>query len=153
MSAESRPDLVSALVLYGYPRAADFKFEARPTPSAPPRRPTTAEAAAEDFITSDTISKAALDVYVKAAVGADPVRADWTRLEQFNAMESSRLSMPTLVIHGGRDPYAPSAVQAELVRQIPASHKAHVVLRGYDHAAHLEDLRGYVAAVLELVRR
>src|SRR5262245_47945915 len=44
------PDAVGALVLFGYPFDPDGRMGEQPDPEAPARKPTTAAAAAEDFI-------------------------------------------------------------------------------------------------------
>jgi pimeloyl-ACP methyl ester carboxylesterase len=151
LCVQRHSDRVSALVLFGYPRKVGWKAPRRDTPPAPPREPTTAEAAAEDFITPGTISKEAIDAYVQAALEADPVRADWTRLHEFDELDAARVKVPTLVIHGDRDPYAPTENQRELVERLGASRKQLVTLPGLDHAAHLEDLETFTREVVSFV--
>lgn len=151
LCAQRHPDRIAALVLFGYPRPARWTVPEKADPAEPPRKPTTREAAAEDFIVPGTISQAAISAYVEAAVTADPVRADWARMHEFNELDAAKVTVPTLVIHGDHDPYAPTEKQAELVELLGASRKQLVTLEGLDHAAHLEDLGRFVDAVLAFV--
>src|SRR5436190_445896 len=60
LTSQHHPEAVGALVLVGYPFDPDGKVPERPEPDAPARKPTTAEAAAEDFIAPGAISKRAI---------------------------------------------------------------------------------------------
>lgn len=153
LCVQRQPEKVSALVLYGYPRKVGWEAPRRDDPPAPPREPTTAEAAAEDFITSGTISQAAIDAYVRAALEADPIRADWRHMHEFDELDAAEVKVPTLVIHGDRDPYAPTENQQELVERLGASHKELVTLPGLDHAAHLEKLETFTFEVVRFVEK
>ena len=152
--AQRHLELVSALVLYGYPRRPGQVYPPDLDPLAPPARlPTTPEGAAEDFITPGSISPAAVDALVRAALAADPVKMDWRAADQWNALEPAAVLTPTLVIHGERDPYAPVFVQAELFARLGNPDRAWVILPWSDHAAHLEDAGPrFVRAVVEFVR-
>ena len=68
---------VSAVILFGYPGDPDRKVPEQAEPETPARKPTTAEAAAEDFIAPGAITQRAIAAYVQAALAAYPVRADW----------------------------------------------------------------------------
>jgi pimeloyl-ACP methyl ester carboxylesterase len=151
LCAQRHPQKVSTLVLFGYPRKVGWKAPREDTPPNPPREPTTAEAAAEDFISPGTISQAAVDAYVRAALEADPVRVDWARLHEFDELDAAQVTVPTLVIHGDRDPYAPIENQKEFVERLGASRKRLVTLPGLDHAAHLEDLETFTGKVVSFV--
>ncbi len=139
LCTQRHPELVSALVLYGYPRGINSTYpidaEGEPTP---PRNATTAEGAAEDFIADGAASPAMVRAFVKKALAADPVRADWRHRDEFNALDPTKIVVPTLLMHGEEDPYAPVAKQAEVFAAIKSPDKAWVVLGGGDHAAHLE---------------
>ncbi|MBL4633040.1 MAG: alpha/beta fold hydrolase [Kofleriaceae bacterium] len=131
--------VVSALILYGYPRAIDSQYQAGPSAVvAPPRKVTTAEAAAEDFIAGEVVSPAMVKAFVKQALLSDPVRVDWRNKDQFSELNPRKLQVPTLPIHGALDPYAPRAAQQKIYDALPHSRKRWVVLEGGDHAAHLE---------------
>lgn len=155
LTAQRHPDLFSALVLYGYPRRPGQEYPPDPDPLPPPAlAPTTPEAAAEDFIIPDTISPAAIDAFVQAAISADPVRMDWRAADQWTALDPSAVRTPTLVIHGERDPYAPILHQSELFSQLGHPDRAWVIVPKGDHAAHLENNGPrFVHAVVEFLRR
>jgi acetamidase/formamidase/pimeloyl-ACP methyl ester carboxylesterase len=149
LTAERAPDLVHRLVLYGYPFRPGVTVPAQGDPGDPPRKATTAEAAASDFITPGSISREALAAYVKAALAADPVRADWAHPEQWNALDPAAVTVPTLVIRGERDPLASQEANEALFSGLGTMDRALVVIPGGDHAVLLEKPRGYFLAALE----
>ncbi len=155
LTAQRHPERLSALVLYGYPRRPGQLYPPDPEPPPEPaRKPTTAEGAAEDFISPGTISQAAIDEFVRAALAADPVRMDWRGTDQWNALDPAAVRAPTLVIHGERDPYAPVTSQAELFALLGHPDRTWVILPGCDHAAHLERCGPrFVQEVVALARR
>lgn len=155
LTAQRHPERMSAVVLYGYPRDPDAKSPEDPGDVAvPPKHATTAEAAAEDFIVPGAISDAGRDAFVAAAIAADPVRADWRAGQQWNALDPAAVAVPTLVIHGEKDPYAPIGAQAKLFSRLKSPDRAWVIVAGGDHAAHLENCGPrFVAAVVGFVRR
>lgn len=153
LTVQRHPELVDRLVLFGYPvRPGTVRPDDEPA-GEPPRRANTAEAAASDFITPGSISPRAVDAYVAAALEADPVRVDWTRQHQWNALDPAAVRVPTLVLHGARDPLAPQDAQAELVRGLSTDDKAWVVIPGGDHAAFLETPRPYFLSVVDAFLR
>jgi pimeloyl-ACP methyl ester carboxylesterase len=135
--------MVASLTLFGYWRDIDMTIPADEPGIVPKREPTTAEAAASDFITPDSISQKAIDAYVAAALEADPVRVDIRAMDQYNVLDGSKITVPTLVIAGEHDPLAPAANQANLVLSIGTGHKQYVSVPGGDHAAFLEKPRAY----------
>ena len=153
--AQRRPELLSALVLYGYPRRPGQQYPPDPVPPPEPQRlPTTPEGAAEDFISPGTISPRAIDAFVRAALAADPVKMDWRSADQWNALDPTAVRTPALVIHGDRDPYAPVVSQAELFSLLGHPDRTWVILSGCDHAAHLESCAPrFVEEVAALARR
>jgi pimeloyl-ACP methyl ester carboxylesterase len=154
LTAQLQPKLVKNLVLYGYPRDPAVATEPSDTPEVPPREINTRERAASDFISPAVTPRSVIDSYVEAALSADPVRADWRQLEQFNALAPSRIVTPTLLIHGERDPLTPAAAQARLFTNLGTADKQWVVLAGADHAALIEDtLPAFVAAIVAFVER
>jgi alpha-beta hydrolase superfamily lysophospholipase len=146
--AQRHPDLVDRLVLFGYPWRPGSEAPVERPDGDPPRHATTAEAAASDFITAGSISQLAVDSYVEASLAADPVRVDWTAGHQWNALDASRVTVPTLVIHGEFDPLAPMEAQSALFQALGTTDKAWVVVPGGDHAAFLETPRPYFIEVL-----
>ncbi len=152
LAAQRRPELISSLILYGYPRSPDRRYTAEPSGVAPAKADTTAESAASDFIIPGNISQAAIDAFVQQALAADPVRSDWNRSDQWNALNPSAITVPTLVLHGAKDPYAPLDNLAKLYQRLGAEDRAWVTLEGGDHAAHLEDAGPrFIDAVLDFV--
>ncbi len=149
LTAQREPALVDRLVLFGYPHRPGVERPVEDTPGDPPRAATTAQAAASDFITEGSISRAAVDAYVAAALEADPIRTDWTAGHEWNELDPAAVTVPTLVVHGEHDPLAPLEAQAALFQQLGAADKAWVVIPGGDHAAFLETPRPYFLAVLE----
>ncbi len=111
--------------------------------------PTTAEAAASDFIVPGSISPAAVAAYVEASLEADPIRTDWTRGHEWNELDPALVAVPTLILQGEHDPLAPSDAQSALFNGLSTPDKAWVVIPGGDHAAFLETPRPYFLSVLE----
>ena len=143
LMAQANPDLIGSLTLYGFWKNLDEPIPDNADPAEPLRLVNTAEAAASDFITPGSISQRAIDVYVAAALEADPIKTDIRSLSDYNALDPSLLSMPTLVIAGEFDPIGPQEYQAKLFTRIGTGHKQWVVVPGGDHAAHLEVPRDY----------
>lgn len=141
--AQRNPELVSSLTLYGFWKDLDEVLPDDTGDEQPARIINTAEAAASDFITPGSISRQAVDSYVEAALAADPVKTDIRSLSDYNDLDPSKLSKPTLVIVGEFDPIAPQPYQAKLFTRIGTGHKQWVNVPGGDHAAHLEASRDY----------
>ena len=148
LTVQRRPDLVSSVVLFGYPFRVGMQIPVLDDPEAPPRKATTAEAAASDFITEGSISQHAIDTYIEVALAADPVRVDWYRPHQWMALDPVQVTVPTLLIHGEFDPYAPIERQMMFFALLGTSDKQWVVVPGGDHAAFLETPRAYFISTL-----
>jgi pimeloyl-ACP methyl ester carboxylesterase len=144
MLAQSDSRAASALVLFGFPPGVRTTTSA--VVEAPPRAPTTASAAAEDFITPGAASRAVIDAYVATALAADPVRVDWRDEQQF-AFEPAKVTTPTLMVYGINDPFRNPA-SATFFETLAARDRAYVVLPDSDHAAHVENsARAWVHAI------
>jgi len=150
MSVQLDPQAVSGLVLFGYPVRDGMTVDPPGAGSLPPRTPTTAENAASDFILPDAISVAAVQSFVSAALAADPVRMDWRRLEQWQALDGSRISTPTLLMEGAEDPLTQADVHARLFNRINHSNRMWVVLPHGAHAAFMESPRDQFLATIAL---
>ena len=148
LTAQKSPELISRLVLFGYPTDPREEIPAQTYPARPPREKTTAEAAAEDFRTPGTISQEAIDAYVEAALKADPVRADWKNLQEWNQLDPASVSVPTLLLQGQFDPYAKTDAQAALFTGLGTPVREWVVIPGGDHASFLESPRPLFLHVL-----
>ncbi|MBC8025680.1 MAG: alpha/beta fold hydrolase [Steroidobacteraceae bacterium] len=133
--AQSDSRAAAALVLFGFPPGV--RNTSTPAVDKPPRAPTTAAAAAEDFITPGAASRTVIEAYVSAALAADPVRVDW-RDENQLAFEPAKIATPTLMIYGVNDPFR-NAASAAFFDALAARDRAYVVLPDSDHAAHVEN--------------
>lgn len=140
LTAQKYPDNFRSLTLFGYPVDPDSEYGDSGA-SEPARRPTTAEAAASDFIVEGAISQQAIAVYVREALRADPVRADWNQLQQWNALEASAVIVPTLLLQAEFDPLADTDSHARVFMELGNPNKQWVMLAGGDHAALLETPR------------
>jgi len=143
LMVQRHPDLVSSLTLFGYWRDDDEDEPADEPGIEPLRETNTAEAAASDFITPGSISQAAIDTYVVVSLEADPERVDVKSMDQYNALDGSKIDVPTLVIAGEFDPLAPAENQVKLLTRLATGHKQYVSVPGGDHAAFLEAPRAY----------
>ncbi|MFT7186030.1 MAG: alpha-beta hydrolase superfamily lysophospholipase [Pseudohongiellaceae bacterium] len=141
LTAQKYPEKVKNLVLYGFPIDTEMTFEDSLIGQMPHKKPTTAKAAAEDFIVPGTISKEAIDAYVKAALEADPVRADWNRLSQWNQLDAANILVPTLLLQAEYDPLANQDADALFFKKLATQDKQWVILSNADHAALLESAR------------
>jgi pimeloyl-ACP methyl ester carboxylesterase len=154
LTAQRRPELMSSLILFGYPRdPAKLVFPA--DAAEPARAANTREAAASDFISPEVTPQKVIDAYVAAALAADPVRVDWRNQQnEFEALDPAKVLVPTLLMQGERDPLAPADAQARLFTGLGTHDKQWVVLPGGDHAALIEDTHAaFVAAVVAFVSR
>lgn len=147
--AQRRPDLVSGLVLFGYPVRPGIEREPEDSAGPPPRQSTTARAARSDFIVPGAISERAIDAFVTAALAADPVRMDWRQLDQWRDLDAAAVQVPTLLLQGHHDPLAMDDVHAELFARLNTDDKAWVVIPGGGHAAFMERPRGYFLQLMD----
>jgi len=138
LTSQQHPELITALVLFGYPADPDLHVPEHED-GTPARKPTTAEAAAEDFLAPGVISKRAIAAYVQAALAADPVRTDWRRDHEWNALSPEAVHTPVLLLQAVLDPYAKLAAHAKLFARLGTSDRQWVVIPKGDHAALLED--------------
>lgn len=141
LTAQKYPNKVKNLILYGFPLDTEATISDGPKDQVPPRKPTTAAAAAEDFIIPGTISNQAVEAYVKAALLADPVRADWNRLSQWEQLDAARILVPTLLLQAASDPLTNMDADALFFKKLATKDKQWVILSNADHAALLESAR------------
>ena len=95
-----------------------------------------------------------MDVYVAAALKADPVRTDWRHLEQWSAIDPKKIMVPTLLIQGELDPIAATATQAAFFSRLGTADRAWVVMAGGDHASLMENMQpAFVAAMINFIER
>jgi pimeloyl-ACP methyl ester carboxylesterase len=141
LTAQRYPETIRSLSLFGYPTDPEVQIPAATSAAIVEQRINTAAAAASDFIVPGSISQNAIDVYVAAALAADPVRADWNELQQWNALDGAAVTVPTLLLQGEFDPLANTDAHARLFAKIANPNKQWTVLAGGDHAALLETPR------------
>lgn len=152
--AQAQPELLSALVLYGFPDDVDVAPQATAVPAQPPRERTTAEAAGSDFITANAAPAAVQKAYVAAALAADPVRTDWRAMEQFAYQPEQVTRVPVLLLRGVDDPLATQSENAHLFARLGSADRSWVTLPHADHVAHVEDSHAaWVDAVVAFLRR
>ncbi len=151
--AQRRPELISELILFGYP-GSNREWSDAGTPTDPARTVNTAEAAVSDFITPGTISQAAMDAYAEVALAADPIRTDWRETSAWSELDPARVTVPTLVLQGEFDPIAATESQADFMARATAPDRRWVVIPGGDHAAFMETPRPiFIDALVGFLRR
>jgi pimeloyl-ACP methyl ester carboxylesterase len=153
LTAQRHGDLISVLMLYGHPFDPDLRIDVVPDTADPERHVNTAEAAASDFITPGTISERAIEAYTAAALDADPIRVDWRRLHEFNALDPAEIQVPTLVLHGEFDPFAPVESLAKTFTRLGTTDRRWVTIPNADHAAHLEHPARFVSEIIGFAQR
>ena len=153
LAAQKHPAKYSALVLYGFYFNTDSIPAVPDEPASPPRIHTTAEGAAEDFLTPESTPRGVKDAYVRSATTLDPIRVDWRHEEQYNGLDPALLKLPTLVINGEADPYAKGAGLPSFLSKIVGIDRSWVVLAKADHVAHLERQEEFVKALVDFLER
>jgi alpha-beta hydrolase superfamily lysophospholipase len=152
LTAQRHPESLSAAVLYAFTLDPDRPL-ASTVAAAPARRPTTAEAAASDFITPGAASRAVVDAYVRQALASDPVRADWRQEAEF-APDPAAVRVPILLLHGVGDPLATVEKQSRLFARLGTPDRAWVILPDADHAAHVENAQAaWVHAIVRFLEQ
>jgi alpha-beta hydrolase superfamily lysophospholipase len=154
LCAQRHPEALSALILTGLWKHPDSVIVSVPDTGSPAREQNTAAAAASDFTTPGAMSKKAIEAFVAAALAADPIRTDWWHLDQWNAVDPTKIVTPTLLIQGESDPFAPTVTQAAFFSRLKTANREWVVLAGGDHASLIENTQpAFVAAVVGFLER
>ena len=144
--AQKSPQLISKLILYG--SIYDPLLSYPPMPlyvngtdtSNEERIKNTFNAAIEDFTIEGSIPPEPATKFAEAALQSDPYKAKWTYLSQFNNVDPARISVPTLVVAGDQDPYAPMRVQVSLFENLGrGADRTWSIIADADHAVHLLD--------------
>jgi pimeloyl-ACP methyl ester carboxylesterase len=152
--AQTAPTRMSALVLFGFVFDPDAQFMDVPPPEQPQRLRNTEDMAKSDFVSPRVTPPAVVQAFVAQALESDPVLADLKGDGEFNALKPSRVSVPTLVMYGERDPGVPADTAGRFFAQLAAGDRQMVVLPGADHAAQLEDTHdAWIAAVVNFITR
>jgi pimeloyl-ACP methyl ester carboxylesterase len=121
--------------LFGYALALGFAIPSDIQNTEPPKLLT---AAANDFIVPGSTSQNVIDEYVRHALQAEPVQADWHYQYPYNALDGSKLSLPVLLLEGEFDPLTDTVMHAQFFSKLPNANKQWIVLKGGDHGAVLE---------------
>lgn len=144
LAAQCDRPLFSRLILYGSIYDPMIRYAREPlyvknNENHPPTITyNTFDAAVEDFTIEGTIPPKAATNFAEAALLSDPVKAQWRRLYEFNNCDPGRVHVPTLVVVGDQDPYAPLHVQAELFGNLGRGvDRTWSILSEADHAVHL----------------
>ena len=111
--------------------------------------------AASDFISPKVTPPAVMQAFVEQALSADPVLMDLKNDGEFNVFKPAKLTTPTLVLFGERDPGVRAGGRGQVLRARSATpDKQMVVLPGADHAAQIEDTHdAWIAAIVNFLNR
>jgi alpha-beta hydrolase superfamily lysophospholipase len=154
MAAIAAPARLSALVLFAFAFDPDLQFADLAVPDKPAMEKNTAEAAASDFISPKVTPPVVVAAFVEQALKADPVLADLKNDGEFNLFKPAKLTTPTLVLYGDRDPGVLHEDAGKFFARIAATDRQMVVLPGADHAAQLEDTHdAWIAAIVSFLNR
>ena len=81
--------------------------------------------------------------FAESALISDPIKVQWWNLHQLNECHPSLVHVPTMVIMGDQDPYAPMLTQAELFTNLGRGvDREWSIIANADHAVHLSEERG-----------
>ena len=153
LTATHAREPLSALILYAYNLDPAAPPDNGPPAGRAPAAANTAAAARVDFVSPAVASPALIQDFVDAALAADPIRVDVCCDVQFLAIKPESIHVPTLLIHGARDPAFKPAVTAEFFARLAAPERRWLVVGGADHAAHLEDTATEVdGAIIDFIR-
>jgi pimeloyl-ACP methyl ester carboxylesterase len=143
MVAQEFPGSISHVALYASIYDPDQIY---PPPTAgapgllgeqPPHVDNTMEGAMEDWTVPGIIDDEAAQAFGDVAMVWDARKVSWNALEEFNTCDPSKVTIPTLVIHGEKDIYTSMDKQAALFTGIANGNKAWRVVPGCDHPVHL----------------
>jgi pimeloyl-ACP methyl ester carboxylesterase len=153
LAAQRRKPAFSKLVLYGSIFDPMVRYAREPlyvkNKEVLPDIENTYDGAVEDFTIEGTIPPEPANDFAEAALLADPIKARWTKVHEFNNLDPARVHLPTLVVAGDQDPYSPIHVQQELFTNLGrGSDKTWSILANADHAVHLLEGRARFANVV-----
>jgi pimeloyl-ACP methyl ester carboxylesterase len=143
MVAQQYPDCISHVVLYASIFDPDVVY---PPPQSgtpgllsedPPHVDNTMEGAMEDWTVPGIIDDEAAQAFGDTAMQWDARKVSWNGLDQFNACDPTKVTVPTLVIHGEKDMYTSMEKQGALFTGVANANKAWRVIAGCDHPVHL----------------
>ncbi len=146
--AQQRPELMSGLIVFGYPLRQDSAVNPPGLTAEPARIANSAADARSDFIAPGAASQATVYAFVESALEHDPVRADWRAYPEWLALDAGRVTVPTLLLDAEHDPLTDSRNLARFFDGLATADKAWVSIPGADHAAFLEEPRDYFARAM-----
>lgn len=157
LTCQKSPQLAKRLVLYGSIYDPTVRFPREPLYATIKNHSVTDNTfddAIEDFTIEGSIPHETATQFAKAALESDPVKAVWKHLYQFNNCDPGRVHIPTLIVAGDQDPYAPLHVQQDLFVNLGrGSDRTWSILSNCDHAVHL--LKGrhrFISTVVSFCR-
>ena len=144
---------ISALVLYAYNLDPNAPALYGPAAGEAPVVRNTIESARSDFVSPRVASPELIQDFVNAALSADPTQAAVCCDLEFRAIRPQSIRVPTLLIHGARDPAFKPPVASAFFSQLAAGERRWVIVADGDHAAHLEETAPEVtAAMVDFIR-
>ncbi|MEO8482413.1 MAG: alpha/beta hydrolase [Acidobacteriota bacterium] len=154
LAAQQAAPRIGALVVFGFAYDPKATFSDEAVSPKPLRERNTAAAAASDFISPAVTPPGVIHAFVAQALKSDPVLVDVRYDVEFNALAPARLSVPTLIMFGDRDPGVTRSDADKLFAAIGTPDKQVVVLPGADHAAHLENTHdAWIEAICAFIKR
>lgn len=139
---------ISALVLYAFNFDPDAPALYGPPEGEPPAVHNTAEAARSDFVSPNVVSPDLVRDFVDAALARDPMQALVCCDDELRAIRPESILVPTLLIHGARDPGFKAPIASAFFSRLATSERRWVVVAEGDHAAHLEATAPEVTAAI-----
>lgn len=142
--AQKSPHLISKLTLYGSIYNRNVIYPRSPLYVEHNETETTKEIintyydAVEDFTIEGSIPPETARHFAEAALTTDPIKAKWNNLHEFNNCDPARVLVPTLLVAGDQDPYAPLRMQGELFSNLGrGADRTWSIIADADHAIHL----------------
>jgi pimeloyl-ACP methyl ester carboxylesterase len=152
LAAQMAADRLSALVLFGFAYDPDLDFAEATVPDRPAMTRNTAAQAISDFISPRVTPESVVKAFVAQALRSDPILADLRNDAEFNALDPGRVTTPTLVLYGERDPTMLHEDAGKFFARLATPDRQLVVLAGADHAAQLEDTHeAWIAAIVNFL--
>lgn len=143
MVAQKYPDSISHVVLYASIYDPDL---IHPAPAAgapgllseePPHVDNTWEGVMEDWTVPGLIDDEAAEAFGHTGLHWDARKVSWNALDELNVLDPTKVTIPTLVIHGAKDVYTSMDKQAALFKGIANDNKEWRVIPEADHPVHL----------------
>jgi alpha-beta hydrolase superfamily lysophospholipase len=154
LATQQAANRLSALILFGFAYDPDLDFVDVTVPERPALARNTPASALADFISPQVTPDAVVKAFVEQALRADPVLADLRNDGEFNALDPGRLTLPTLVLYGARDPAVLHEDAGKFFGRLATPDRQLVVLPEGDHAAQLEDTHeAWIEAVVGFLAR